>query len=117
MEYNEVLEHFKKDIQNNPDIEIIQLKHGIMIFIGTRRNTHTLAFYCLLRLCCAYTQYGRFLFYCKGGDSDFLIPVITSGTYKIKNHSIPSWYVVSLLWWYAKRRYSNAPYRGTQKSR
>ena len=27
MEYNEVLEHFKKDIQNDPDIEIIQLKH------------------------------------------------------------------------------------------
>ena len=72
----------------------------------------TLAFYCLLRLCCVHTQYGRFLFYCKGGDSDVLIPVITSGTYEIKNHSIPSWYVVSLLWWYAKRRYSNAPYRG-----
>ncbi len=32
MEYNEVLEHFKKDIQNNPDIEIIKLKHGVMIF-------------------------------------------------------------------------------------
>lgn len=58
-----------------------------------------------------------FYFTRKGGDSDVLIPVITSGTYKIKNHSIPSWYVVSLLWWYAKRRYSNAPYRGIQKSR
>ena len=32
MEYNEVLEHFKKDIQNSPDIKIIQLKHGIIIF-------------------------------------------------------------------------------------
>lgn len=32
MEYNDVLEHFKKDIQNNPDIEIIKLKHGVMIF-------------------------------------------------------------------------------------
>ena len=32
MEYNEVLEPFKNDIQNDPDIEIIQLKHGIMIF-------------------------------------------------------------------------------------
>ena len=50
------------------------------------------------------------------GDSNVLIPVIKSSTYKIKNHSIPSWYVVSLLWWYAKRRYSNAPYRGIQKS-
>ena len=43
----------------------------------------TLAFYCLLRLCCVHTQYGRFLFYPKGGDSDVLIPVITSGTYEI----------------------------------
>ena len=32
MEYNDVLEHSKKDIQNNPDIEIIKLKHGVMIF-------------------------------------------------------------------------------------
>ena len=32
MEYNDVLEHFKKDIQNNPDIEIIKLKHCVMIF-------------------------------------------------------------------------------------
>lgn len=32
MEYNEVLEHFKKNIHDNSDIEIIQLKHGIMIF-------------------------------------------------------------------------------------
>ena len=32
MEYSEVLDYFKKDIRNNPDIEIIRLKHGYMIF-------------------------------------------------------------------------------------
>ena len=32
MEYSEVLSYFKNDIRNNPDIEIILLKHGYMIF-------------------------------------------------------------------------------------
>ena len=32
MEYSEVLECFKNDIRNNPDIEIIRLKQGYMIF-------------------------------------------------------------------------------------
>ena len=32
MEYSEVLSYFKNDIRNNPDIEIIRLKHGYMIF-------------------------------------------------------------------------------------
>lgn len=32
MEYSEVLAYFKNDIRNNPDIEIIRLKHGYMIF-------------------------------------------------------------------------------------
>ena len=39
MEYNEVLGHFKKNIQNNPDIEIIKLKHGVMIFLLRRGGT------------------------------------------------------------------------------
>ena len=34
MEYSEVLSYFKNDIRNNPDIEIILLKHGYMIFTG-----------------------------------------------------------------------------------
>ena len=32
MEYSEVLSYFNNDIRNNPDIEIIRLKHGYMIF-------------------------------------------------------------------------------------
>ena len=32
MEYGEVLSYFKNDIRNNPDIEIIRLKNGYMIF-------------------------------------------------------------------------------------
>ena len=32
MEYSEVLSYFKNDIRNNPDIEIILLKHGYIIF-------------------------------------------------------------------------------------
>ena len=32
MEYSEVLECFKNDIRNNPDIEIFRLKHGYIIF-------------------------------------------------------------------------------------
>lgn len=44
MEYNEVLEHFKKDIQNNPDIEIIKLKHGVMIFYWDEAEHSYLSF-------------------------------------------------------------------------
>ena len=57
MEYNEVLEHFKKDIQNNPDIEIIKFKHGVMTFYWTRWNTHTITAANLYKLPKNYMRY------------------------------------------------------------
>ena len=39
MEYSEVLEHFKNNIHDNSDIEIILLKHGIYDFLLGRGGT------------------------------------------------------------------------------
>ena len=59
---------------------------------------------CLKRLYLTQVRYDRFLLFClKGGDSNVLIAVQKLVYKAIIKHSMPSWHVERLSWWYAKK--------------
>ena len=58
----------------------------------------------LKRLYLAQVRYDRFLlFFKKGGDYHVQIAVQIVLYKKINKHSMPSWHVERLSWWYAKK--------------